>query len=258
MVNRSYLVAAALLAACSIPDVTFTRGLPDAAPGDAGSDGTGVVNRTITARWTLKHFTTGALFTCAHTSDVARVVAQPWDPVTQLTTGAPIVTQDFACTAGMGVFTVPSDKYRMSVAIRTAAGQVLEDSAIEFADATQRDGTLQVTIFDDAGYLAFSWDLLNKATQARVSCATAGITPSDRVEIDETNLANPGNPISDLFNCDDHFGTTDGLIPGHYSLSIRAVKNSATIGDVATFADVQVVAGGVTDLGNIKLPVPVN
>jgi hypothetical protein len=255
MVNLSYLLAAAQLAACSIPDATFTTPAPaDASAGDAGSDGG--VQRTVTARWTLKHFATDAVISCPDASDIARVVAQPWSPVTQQPTSAPTISQDFACTAGMGVFMVPSDRYRMSVAIRTTTGQVVMNSDIEFADVTQGGGELRVIMFDDAGYITFSWDLRKKATQESVSCASAGITASDAIEMVETNIANPAIPTADDFDCDNHLATTAALATGHYALSINAVKNSAAFGDEVTVSDVQVVARDAIDIGNVKINVP--
>jgi hypothetical protein len=132
------------------------------------------------------------------------------------------------------------------------------NSAVEFADVTRGDGELELTMFDDAGYVSFSWDVVNKATQARLSCASAGITASDAIEMVETNIANPANPTGDDFLCDAHLGTTAAMPPGHYTLAIAAVKNSTAVGDVVTFPDVQVVASDVTDIGNVRISVPVN
>jgi hypothetical protein len=249
MVNRWSPIAAVLLTACSIPDVTFTQALP--ADGSAGS---GAVQHTVTARWSLKHFTTGAVIGCPPSGDVARVAAEPWNPVTQQPAGA-VVAQEFACTAGMGAFQLPSDLYLMGVSIRTTAGQTLMNSAVFVANVT-RDGQLDVILYDDAGYVAFNWDIVNKATQMRISCATARLTASDAIEMIETDLAT-GTSAGDDYLCDDHFGTTVAMLPGHYKIQVAAVNNSAVVSDVATFADVQVVARDVTDVGSVKIFVPV-
>ena len=249
--GASYLVVGLLLAACSLPDVTFTR-----LTADAGADGAGAALRMVTATWSFKHLASGATLSCPHSTDVARVQYQPWGGAAQQPTGTLAFT-DVACAAGTGAIMVPADVFRMSVSIRSAAGQVLANSNIEVIDTARGKDLLEAKLFDDAGYLSLSWDVVNRSTMARISCATAGIKPSDAIEMIESDATNPGGFTSDAFLCDNHFGAAGPLPAGHYTLSIGAVKNSSAFGDAVTIGDAQVMASDVVDLGNVKIKVPV-
>ncbi|HEU4727858.1 MAG TPA: hypothetical protein VFT22_08225 [Kofleriaceae bacterium] len=258
--SSSYLVALALLTACTVPDVTFSKQGSDAGAGngggDAGGGSGGGPDREVLVEWPLRHLATGAGLNCPQASDIARVTSLPWNPATQQPRGAAF-HDDFDCTDGSGLITLPDNFYLVSVAILSPTEQLLASSSVAIVDTTVGDDAADATVFDDAGHVTLSWDVLNKATQARLACADVGLSGADTVELVSTNMADPSKPLVDRYFCDDHFGTSRPLLPGHYTLSITASRGGAAFGDPVMFGDVQIMSSGVTDLGNVKLKVPV-
>jgi hypothetical protein len=255
------LIFAALLTGCTVPDVTFTKQGGDAGgAGGGGSDaglGTGGgPPRDVLVRWSLRHLATGAQFNCPQASDIARVKSVAFDPATQ-EGSTKVFTFDFNCTDGEGLIVLPDNFYLITVSILTSTEVTLAISSVEIVDTTVGDDSADARLFDDAGHLAVIWDVLNKATQARVSCAMAGLSGADTIEVVATSLADPIKTFHDRYFCDDHFGTSQPLFPGHYSLSINAARGGAAVGDPAALADVQVMASNFTDLGTVQLKVPV-
>jgi hypothetical protein len=63
--------------------------------------------------------------------------------------------------------------------------------------------------------------------------------------------------ITDKFTCEDHFGTTDALLAGNYTVAIDALDStdralssrSTTVSKTITAPD------GLTDLGHILIPI---
>ncbi|HET7502596.1 MAG TPA: hypothetical protein VFK02_16360 [Kofleriaceae bacterium] len=250
--SPSYLIALALLTGCTVPDVTFSKGGSDPGTGSGG----GGPDQEVLVGWSLRHLATGTRINCPQTSDIARVTSVSWNPATQQPAGETF-HDDFDCTDGSGLITLPDHFYLVSVAVLTPTEQPLASSSVEIVDTTVGDDAADATVFDDAGHLTLSWDVLNRATQARLSCADVGLSGADTVELVSINLTDPSKNFVDRYFCDDHFGTSQPLPPGHYTLSITASRGGATFGDQVMFGDVQVVSSGVTDLGNVKLKVPV-
>lgn len=251
MVNR-YIVALLYVGACSIPDVRFTELTADAA-GDTGNQ---AAMHAVVARWSFVHIGNPTLGSCPHASDVARVFAQPWDPTTQQTKAA-AVPADFACADGQGTVELSTDAFLMWVDLRSATGQVLARSNKDVVDTARTGSSLEAKFYDDAGYVALSWKVVNKATLAGAPCGAAGITSSDWIEVAETLVDPPNYTYRDKFTCDDHFGTTGPLAPAHYSIIVKAVKNNAPIGDPVGVADVEIVLSGLAELTTAELKIPI-
>jgi hypothetical protein len=260
--NPSCLIVAALLTGCSVPDVTFTKLGGDAATGSGGDGpgpgggGGGGPPRDVLVRWSLRHLAPPGQIGCPQASDLARVTSVAYDPATQEGSTTKF-TDTFNCTDGSGLITIPDNFYLILVSILTPAEVLLANSSLEIVDTTVGDDVADATFFDDAGHLSLIWDVQNKATQARVSCASAMLSGADTVEMVTTNIADPSKPFIDRYFCEDHFGTSQPLLPGHYTVSVNAIRGGAAVGDPVTVADVQVFASNVTDVGNVKLKVPV-
>jgi len=211
----------------------------------------------VSVDWSFAHLSGTGPVGCPHSDDIAVIMSQPWDADAQLTIGPPLM-DPFDCSAGGADITLPDDTYLIWVEIQSATGQVIGRSDQFFVDTFLGDDAIQPFIYDDGGYFTFSWDLVSKATNARVSCASAGITGTDSsIDIVSTSIADMSYYKDDKFTCDDHFGTTDPLKPGSYTISVTAEQSAdGIVGDPSNFSNKLIVANQITDLGNIKIKVP--
>jgi len=205
----------------------------------------------VTAQWSFTHLATNAPAQCTSASDMAVVRAQTWAPDTQATGTS--FSGSYSCAAGKGTVTLNDGTYLVWVEIRNSTG-VVAQSGKTVVDTSQGDKTVNAGFYDDGGYFSFSWDLISKATNGRVSCKTA---TSGKVEITSTSVATK-MVTKDQFACDDHFGTTKALLVDTYTISISALNagGSAAIGDVSTLTNQSTIPGQATDLANIKISVP--
>lgn len=219
----------------------------------ASSIGCSDAATVVTAQWSFKHLATNAPGQCGNASDMAVVRAQPWDPDTQLAAQT-TYSGSYNCAAGRGTVTLSDDTYLVWVEIRSTTGGVVAQSGKTVVDTSLGDKTVDAGFYDDGGYFSFSWDLISKATNGRVSCKTAG---SGKVEITSTSVATP-MPYKDQFSCEDHFGTTRPLLVDSYTISIKALDAgaSAAIGDALTLTNKSIQPDQITDLSNVKISVP--
>jgi hypothetical protein len=221
MVKLALVVA--LVTGCSIPDVTFMTG--DNAAIDAGVD-TPAVTRQVSARWTFNHRQTGEQFPCPPSAVSAQVLVNPWDPVAQMA-GA---TQTFTakCSPNLGTFLLPPGTYVAHMVVQDDIGTNLVVSDFQYVDTTVGTAIAEFSFFDDAGFFAFSWALLDHAGGARVTCAQAGISNAGWIELVAT--PSTGGPITArLNNCDHHIGSTPALPPGSYTFQVRGREAGAIV-----------------------------
>lgn len=210
----------------------------------------------VTARWTFTHLENNAPGNCVKITDVALIVAQPWDPLIQANSGQAFV-DEFNCEDGQGTIELPDDTYLVWVEMEDR-GAITAKSAQEFVDTNEGDTRIEYSFYDDAGYFFFSWDLINEATGRSVSCRDADLDHSNAaVEVVATNVANTQYVRDDQFECADHFGVTDPLLAGNYTVSINAMEDEVLVGEPENFPDRRVEANQLTDLGNIEIQVPV-
>jgi hypothetical protein len=206
----------------------------------------------ITARWSFTRLATNSPGQCGSASDMAVVRAQTWDPDTQ--TAGTSYSGSYNCAAGRGSVTLSDGTYLVWVEIRQATGEILAQSGKTVVDASLGDKTIDAGFYDDGGYFSFSWDLISKATNGRVSCKAAG---SGKVEITSTSVATQ-MLYKAQFPCEDHFGTTQPLPLDTFTISIKALDAgaSAAIGDALTLTNKSIAPNQVVDLSNIKISVP--
>lgn len=212
-------------------------------------------NVTVTARWSFKNLETNSPRSCPIGFDTATVFAQPVDELTADANGGLIDADLFDCEDGQGTIIVPDGLYIMSVRIENHEGTLTyADSEGVFID-TALDGSFDVEILDDGGYLTFKWSLRDAQTQAPLTCAEAGITSNGSVESISTSTVNQNMIITDKFTCEDHFGTTAGLRMGSYTVSIDAEENNLALGPPVNKTATVGGQNSVTDLGRIILPI---
>lgn len=235
LVLGALLVAAASSAACT---------------SSSGSD------VTVTAQWSFKHIADGSPRSCPVGFGMAQITAQPIDPDTVAANGGLITTTLFNCNDMQGVIVVPDGSYLMSVDIADATGtQFYTQKPEEVRIDTATDKAFSVEILDDGGYFFFTWGLIDAASKAPMTCAQAGVTSAGSVEVISTSVANKSFFKDDKFTCEDHYGTTDGLPAGQYTVSVDAEQNNAALGAAVNFTDTITAPNGTTDLGHILVPI---
>lgn len=236
LVLGALLVAAASSAACS-----------------STSDGTDV---TVRAQWSFKHIADGSARSCPVGFGMAVITAQPVDPDTVAANGGVITSTLFRCNDLQGILVVPDGAYLMSVDITDATGtQFYTQKPQEVRIDTATDSAFSVEILDDGGYFFFTWGLVDAASHAPMTCATAGVTSAGSVEVISTSVANKAFFKDDKFTCEDHYGTTAGLPAGQYTVSVDAEDKGGVLGDPVNFTDTITAPNGTTDLGHILVPI---
>ena len=247
MLNRSYLVALALIAACNIPDVTFAKVSADAgvATGDAGGG-----DHMVTAHWSFRHLANNAPRGCPTGFGSAAVLSQAVDPITLSPIGNSHVDL-FDCADLQGTILLSAGSYVISVRIQNGSGsQIYAESKVAMVATSLGDSSVDVEVLDDAGYFSLTWSLHDKATGALMTCAQAGATA---VEVVSTGTL---GPLSDKFLCDQGSGITAGLLAGSYTVAVRAMKSDLTISDTNALTGIISAPNGVTDLGHVMILIP--
>lgn len=238
------LVLGALLAVASLSGCT--------------SDGGDVpIDTVVTVRWNFTHLADMSPRSCPVGFGTATIVSQTTDDVTHLGTGQKIIDK-FNCSDGQGTITLPSDDtFLVWVQIENDTGTSLYAQSEEtFVDTSASVAPIAVTVFDDGGFFFLEWDLVDARTNALLTCAQAGVTANGSVETIATSVANPSYFKDDKFTCEDHFGTTDPLLAGTYTVTVDAEVNNASIGQAPTLTNKTIRApNGLTDLGLIRIPI---
>lgn len=212
----------------------------------------------VTAQWQFTHLADNSPRSCPVGFTTATIVSQSIDPISHRGTGVTIVDK-FNCSDGEGTISLPDDTYLVWVQIESDDGsQIYTKSKQSFVDTSLGDTTLDlIDILDDGGYFFLTWDLVDAGTQAPLSCAAAGVTADGSVEVISASMANSQQIITDQFTCEDHFGTTDALLAGTYTVTIDALdaSNRALSSRSTTATKTITAPDGLTDLGNILIPI---
>lgn len=211
-------------------------------------------NSVVDVSWTFTHLADNSARSCPSGFGTANIISQTIDPTTHKLTGLQVVDQ-FNCSAGHGTITLPDDAFLIWVEIATDSGSSkYAESAATYVDTSLGDATVDTEILDDGGYFFFTWDLVDAQTSALLSCAAAGVTSSGSVDIISASVADSTYVKEDKFTCADHYGTTEGLLAGEYDITIQA-ENNGVLGVADPFSDTILPQNGLTDLGNIMIPI---
>lgn len=216
--------------------------------GDDGGGGSGY----ITAQWDIKSVD-GTSLQCPAGFDTAALYSQEIDSNYGNVGG--VITGDlFDCSAFSGVSApLPATTYYSWIQIENHDGSTVYASTVQaYVDLTLSDKTFSANIYDDGGYFQMSWALTVGGSPS--SCAAnSDITG---VEAISTEVGNPNNAVSDIFQCSDHYGVTDVLPAGTYTISVDAFNSAMTaVGTAAPITNKSIqVQNRVTDLGTITIP----
>ncbi|MFT3693924.1 MAG: hypothetical protein QM831_12335 [Kofleriaceae bacterium] len=216
---------------------------------DDGGGGGGTAY--ITANWDFK-LLDGTQLQCPTGFDTAALYSQQVDPVT-FGNDAAVVIDLFTCDAFHGVSDGlnPTTHYSW-VQIQNHDGtQTYAQTPEAFVDLTDADKTFSANIYDDAGYFQLAWQLQDAG--GPTTCAeNPDITG---VEAISTEVGNPSNAASDIFHCGDHFGITDALPVGTYTISVDAFNSSmAAVGNADALTNKTINDhNDITDLGTVTI-----
>lgn len=217
----------------------------------------------VGANWALKS-NAGQTLTCPPGTTTAAVYAQAVD-TNYRTVGQPFIDL-YDCNAGVGNSDpLPPDVYQVWVELTSEGGGNVyatstsknENSATEnypdayFLNVLDVDQTFKTTIYADAGYLQFDWDIRD-AANSPVVCGGPIATVGALV----TEVSNPSNSFDDLMHCNDlDYGLTGNFLQGNYTVSISA-RNAAkqALGPATNIPNVVVKdKNQVTDLGTVQV-----
>jgi hypothetical protein len=209
----------------------------------------------ITANWSFTHFADHTMRSCPTNYPTASIYSQVWDPIGHRLTGT-VVRDAFNCSDKNGTTDPLDGIFLVWVQIENDAGtSVYAKSESFYVDTADGDVTLDFPILDDAGFFFLTWDLHDAQTNALLNCSQAGLTGDAAVETVAT-MVGTTSLVTDKFQCEHHFGTTDPLLAGTYTVSVEATVNNQSVGNAPTLTN-RVISSpnGLTDLGNIIIPI---
>jgi hypothetical protein len=208
------------------------------------------------AAWTIKTMA-GVTQPCPGGFDTAAVYEQPIDAGGN-PTGATLIDL-FNCVDGQGVTApLPPSRYLAWIEIAT------HDNSSQYAksvsapvDLRTADDNYDAQILTDGGYFQFAWNLTRASNGAALTCAD--VVNIGGVESISTEVGNPTNFASDIFNCGDGKGITAGFLMGTYTVHVDAIDQQmppASIGDAPDLLNRVIMAPNkVTDLGTVTIPI---
>ena len=215
---------------------------------------TASTDAVITAKWSFEHWATHAARSCPTNYPNAVIYSQVWDPLNHRLTGT-VVQDIFDCAAGQGTTDPLDGIFLVWVQIESNTGSVYAKSESSYIDTADGDTLITFPILDDAGFFFLTWDLQKASGGPLLSCAQAGLTGDAAIETVAT-MVGTSSLVTDKFQCEHHFGTTDPLLAGTYTVSVEATVNDRSIGNAPTLTNKTISSpNGLTDLGNIVIPI---
>lgn len=211
----------------------------------------------ITARWSFTHFADGSARSCPTNYQTTTIYSQPWDPIGNRLTGSPIADK-FNCSDKIGTTDPLDGIFLVWVQVETdISATPYATSESFYVDTADGDVTLDFPILDDAGFFFLTWDLEDAVSHAPMTCRDAGLDGSNgAVESIATSLANASFMLTDKFECDHYFGTTDPLLAGTYTVSVEATVSDQAVGVAPDLINKTIRSpNGLTDLGHVIIPI---
>ena len=218
-------------------------------------EGGGEEDAYISATWELRNIATNTPTLCPVGFDTAALYNQPTSGLGGPNAGAVIIDlfdcDDNAATSAP----LPPTTYLTWIEIATRNNsQVYAKSLSAPVDVTFSDKTFSAQILNDGGYFQLAWALKGASSNAPLECAGAGVTGG--VEVVATEIADPNNFNSDIYDCIDHYGVTAGYRAGTYSLSIDAFDaGNNQLGQARLNSSTINRQNAVTMLGTIEIPI---
>jgi hypothetical protein len=214
---------------------------------------------TVTAHWSFSSYATFAnngapTDPCPTGFDTASVYAREWDPFLGQFVATAMQPDKFTCSDKVGT-TFPLDGvFQVWVQIEDHSGATVyaqsESIVIDTIDG-DTDITLP-TLYKDAGFADFSWDLTRGST--RVTCSSAGVTSTGYVGATAHADSSSFSAV-DKFDCTDGFGISAPLPAGDdYTVTLTAVAAPGTDLGVSDPGTATITApNGLDHVGHLKI-----
>ncbi|HEX3482040.1 MAG TPA: hypothetical protein VHT91_43800 [Kofleriaceae bacterium] len=218
----------------------------------------------ITARWSFNTFANhmgtpnGA---CPDGYGTTAVYVRPWDPFVGDFTGPALASDLFDCAdlTGTtdpldGIFQVWIQVETDDATTTTPPSAVYVTSGSVVIDTADGNQTIEMPpVYTDAGYMDFGWKL--QQSGAHVHCADVGVHHNGIASI----AVSPSFMLTDKFDCEDGFGTTDVLAADTYLITVTATNTAGVdVGASGPIDNVQITPPngpehGLTSLGNVTV-----
>lgn len=246
---RAVIALLAVLAACDIPDVTFEG--PSGGPGNPDAP-VSVTRQPITVTWSLLHVATDTQLNCPAATASARIRVTPYNPAILQVDNPNAIDFPVDCATRSATIQPPVGVYIATMVILNSSGTTIALSDLVFADSSQGPTAIELVFSDDGGFLALTWDLLDRAGGARVSCEAAGISSAGVIELISHNAT---DSYTDTYDCNDHVGTTQPMLPGTYTFELRGRQGGAIVTTNVVLPSKTITANTLTVVDDLKLPV---
>ena len=212
-------------------------------------------NAHVGATWSIQDLGGGDI-PCPPGFDTAALYNQPLD-ANNNAVGQPIIDL-FDCSADAGrSAALPPTAYETWIEITTHDNSsVYAKSVPAFVDVTDVDLTYNATIYDNAGYFGFAWNLVGKNSNAPLTCEQAGITGSSSGVAINVQVSGTMNADETQFDCTQYQGVSKPYVAGSYTVTVDAFTSAGGVSDTLQ-KDNQVLNGPnkVTDLGTVNIPI---
>lgn len=225
----------------------------DGGYGDGG-DGGGVDIATISAHWSLRNLANGATTACPVGFDTVELFALPIDANGNAVADPQIDLFDCDARAGISTDLFP-DVYQVWIEVRSHDLEALyAQSLSQVLDLRLVDQSFSADVLNDGGYFQLSWDLVSTSTNRPLDCAQ--VPGIDSILAVSTSVADAHLIYEDQRVCEDHFGVSEGLLQGTYTITVEAMAGERSLGPATTLTN-QTIEGRnrVTDLGAITIPI---
>jgi cysteine-rich repeat protein len=205
--------------------------------------------RRIMATWIFKNLQGNVTTGCPAGFDSVKLEA------TSLAAGAEVFTTTMPCAGGTGTSDlIPPGQYSVVLTVLNAGTQATYATSLaQEVDVAFADAPFTTTIFNDAGYFTFGWQLQGAISMMPLACANV-LVQSVRVQI----TVGP-TTATDTFDCDDASGISSPLLAGTtYSLTFQALDSGqAVVGTSTTSVNKTITApNDVTPFGTAVITIP--
>jgi cysteine-rich repeat protein len=207
---------------------------------------------TIAVSWTIKK-ADNTVVLCPAPDDTASISSQLLDAMGN-NVGLPTIDVFDCNSPGAGITTpLASGVYNVHVDIKNHLGTTTYASSLAArVDITTMDKTTSATIYSDAGYIRYTWQLVKASDSTPLTCADAGIGAAGGIHV---SIGGPTTVDVDL-KCTDPI-PNPVLLDGSYTLQLYAHGNSPTphLGDSASIPTTVAGPNQTTVLGAIQIPI---
>jgi hypothetical protein len=211
----------------------------------------------VPVSWRFTKLENNTTLGCPAGFNTARIVSQAVDDTTHIGAGEQI-TDLFDCSAGHGTIALPNDAFLIWVEIESASGTLYAQSQETYYDTALDNFVVDAEIIDDGGFFFLEWDLFDSVTGRLMSCADGGVTGGNSaIDVVSTEIGNSTNFQDDRYDCTDHYGATDPLLAGSYTIQVQAFDSANQhAGSAPEILNKTIRApGGYTDLGLVHIPI---